>query len=312
MISFVPDSRWLWNEDHQLALHTRRFDVPALKDAAAEALEVGHWRVQLHRIPGLNRGENKWFLASSLGGQKLVMVKLPDPVVTPRVVTASEVARMEFVRNELGWSVDAEGPVGSEYVVMDMTGREELPIFEWKMIESGLEGRAKLLEGAMGVCEKLLKASEMFKGVGYGSLYFTKDAEKLGFQKIFELKGGKSPGKFCLGPLTDKHYWADGSEYIDRGPCKSSTYCIPRSPEINMDIKGSLHKRTSPPLPMPQSPTSSTAETPAQKPNPSFSTLAMTSSTPPLKPSPSSAASAPPLPTSFTPPSPHQHYGTPT
>lgn len=216
-----PVGRWLWDEDRQVALHTRTFNVRALKDAAAEALGVAGWRVRLNKFS--EGGSSKIVLAR--GGGKRVIVKLPDPVVPARVVMASEVAVMEFARAELdiptpkvlAWSWDAAGPVGAEYVIMEEAEGDMVSV-QWDGLEP--EGKAKLLKEVIGVDERLLRSSELFKNVGYGSLYFTEDAKKLGFKEVFEVKTGRSPGRFCLGPLADKHFWADATADIDRGPCK--------------------------------------------------------------------------------------------
>lgn len=219
---FSPtNSRWLWDEKWHTAQHTRTFNIPALKDAAAEALGVARWRVRL-----VNRGDggsNKIIVV--LGGSRSVIIKLPHPAVPARVVTASEVALMDFVKTELDilvpkvlkWSWDAEGPVGAEYVIMEEV-EDEMAVVRWP--EIGDQGKAMFLKELLTVDERFLRSSEIFKNVGYGSLYFTEDAEKLGFKKVFEVKAGKSPGKFCLGPLADRHFWADETTDIDRGPCQ--------------------------------------------------------------------------------------------
>ncbi|KAL0637003.1 hypothetical protein Q9L58_003985 [Maublancomyces gigas] len=218
---FSPtNDRWLWDEKRQRARHTRTFNIPALKATAAEALGVARWRVRL--IKRGDGGSNK-IIGAWGGGDRWVIIKLPDPVVPARVVTASEVALMEFVRTELGilapkvlkWSWDAGGPVGAEYIIMEEV-EEEIAGVRWS--EIGLEGKARALKELLVVDEKFLRSSDIFKDVGYGSLYFTEDAEKLGFKKVFEVKSGRSPGRFCLGPLAERHFWVDAAADIDRGP----------------------------------------------------------------------------------------------
>lgn len=205
-----------------MAQHTRTFNIPALKAAAAEVLGVAHWRVRL--IKRGDGGSNK-VIAAWGGGNRWVIIKLPDPILPARVVTASEVALMEFVRTELDirapkvlkWSCDAGGPVGAEYVIMEEV-EEEMAVVRWP--EIGLEGKARVLKGLLAIDEKFLRSGEIFKDVGYGSLYFTEDAEKLGFKKVFEVRTGSSPGRFCLGPLAEEHFWVDAAADIDRGPCQ--------------------------------------------------------------------------------------------
>lgn len=84
-------SHWFWDEKCQ---HTRTFNIPALKAAVAEVLGVAPWRIR----PTKRGGGGKVIVA---WGGRVVIIKLPDPVMPARVVTASEVASMEFVRTEL-------------------------------------------------------------------------------------------------------------------------------------------------------------------------------------------------------------------
>lgn len=103
------DSRWLWDEKWHTAQHTRTFNIPALKDAAAEVLGVARWRVRL-----VNRGD---------GGSNKTELDIPVPKV-------------------LKWSWDAEGPVGAEYVIMEEV-EDEMAVVRWP--EIGDQGKAIFL-----------------------------------------------------------------------------------------------------------------------------------------------------------------------
>lgn len=225
------NGRWLWDEEHYVALHTRPFNIPALKAVAAEVLGVARGRVRLNKFS--EGGTSKIILAR--GGGRRVIIKLPDPVLPAGVVIASEVAAMEFARTELdiptpkvlGWNCDAGGPVEAEYIMME-EAKEDMVCVRWPELK--LEGKAKVLKGILEVDKKLLHSSEFFRDVGYGSLYLTEDAEKLGFKKVFEVKAGRNPGRFCLGPLTGRHFWADPTADIDRGPCTCFFIYLKRAP----------------------------------------------------------------------------------
>jgi hypothetical protein len=98
---FRPTSgRWLWNEEQQLAQHTVSFDIPALKAAAATAVGIRS-EVQLSKLA--EGASNKVYIASGRGqnGLQRVVVKVPDKSVRPSLVTASEVATLEYIRTQL-------------------------------------------------------------------------------------------------------------------------------------------------------------------------------------------------------------------
>jgi hypothetical protein len=86
---YPTSGRWLWNETHQLSLHTRRFDVKALEDVAARAMGAEPRRGSI-RIQKLAEGASNKVLIAIGHGQRAI-VKIPDPVVPAHFVTASEV-----------------------------------------------------------------------------------------------------------------------------------------------------------------------------------------------------------------------------
>ncbi len=108
---FLPTTGcWLWNEPQKLQQHILRFDVKALKHVVANiaGLEGQSGRVKLKKLA---EGASN---------------KVPDPLVPRRLVTASEVATLEFLRVELelpvpkvlAWSDSNGNTVGCEYIVM--------------------------------------------------------------------------------------------------------------------------------------------------------------------------------------------------
>lgn len=53
-----------------------------------------------------------------------------------------------------------------------------------------------ILKEEMAVGNEFLHC-KIFRDVGYGSLYLAAHVEKLDFKKVFDMKVGKRPGKFC-------------------------------------------------------------------------------------------------------------------
>lgn len=102
--SLCPTGLWLWNEPRKQQEHTRHLrnvDPEALVERGiirAARLTAGATAVRLEKRPkgGLPTKSSSLLLAS-----KRLMVKIPDPVVPPRLVTASEVTTLEFLRSEL-------------------------------------------------------------------------------------------------------------------------------------------------------------------------------------------------------------------
>ncbi|RFU24515.1 hypothetical protein B7463_g11826, partial [Scytalidium lignicola] len=119
------------------------------------------------------------------GQQKRAVIKIPDPSIRPGLVTASEVATLDYLRTGLGmpvskvfqWSTSTtiDNPVCSEYIIMEET--------------SG-QARQRLHQIDLG---------------GYGNLYFTKDAVALSLPHFVlggQLESSDSPlSRFCLSPL---------------------------------------------------------------------------------------------------------------
>lgn len=67
--------------------------------------------------------------------------------------------------------------------------KEGIAVVHWP--EIGLQGKMMVLKEFLAVDDKLLHSSKIFRDVGYGSLYFTEDEEKLGFKRVLEVRAGK-------------------------------------------------------------------------------------------------------------------------
>ncbi|KIW71004.1 hypothetical protein PV04_03227 [Phialophora macrospora] len=97
---FLPTTgRWLWNEPQKIQQHTSKFDVKALKNAVTKTAGLEGRSPGVHLEKLAEGGSNK-VLAATIGRQRFV-IKIPDPVVPQRLVMASEVATLEFLRAEL-------------------------------------------------------------------------------------------------------------------------------------------------------------------------------------------------------------------
>ncbi|KAK5453545.1 Phosphotransferase enzyme [Exophiala xenobiotica] len=116
---------WLWNELRKQQEHTQEFDLKALEHVLIKAAgsKTGATAVRFGKLA--EGASNKVFLA--VVGKQRLTVKIPDPVVPQRLVTASEVATLEFLRSELAvpvpkvfsWSDNSDNPVGCEYIIME-------------------------------------------------------------------------------------------------------------------------------------------------------------------------------------------------
>ena len=208
-----------------MSLHTRRFDVRALEDVAATAMGVERRRGNI-RIQKIAEGaSNKVFIA--VGQGKRAIIKIPDPVVPSQLVTASEVATLDYLRTELeipvpkvfAWSTTSDNPVGCEYIIMEEASGDALNTV-WPTLE--VDKKFAVIDGILSLQDRLLQGSVELGG--YGSLYFAEDAVALGMSNHVLVT--KTSARFCLGPLATQDFLdlrviAAG---VDRGPCNSPRY----------------------------------------------------------------------------------------
>ena len=212
--------RWIHNEAQELAKRYHRFNVEALKRAAAEAGGANSVLAMRKLVEGRF---NKAFLMT-LDNGKEVVARLPTSSAGPsHRVTASEVATIDFVRSRLeipaprvlAWSSDTStNPVESDYIIMEKAEGVELD-----EVWNGLTPDLK-----RGVVSELVRIEKLYmkkmRG-GYGSLYYRSDAEADKTRDLYV--DGVRDEKFVLGPATPTSYWRDGKadmDSIDRGPCK--------------------------------------------------------------------------------------------
>ncbi|KAH1545133.1 hypothetical protein KXX57_004852 [Aspergillus fumigatus] len=103
--------RWLWDEAAQLRKRYQPFNVEEHKQTAARSA----------------------FLLT-MDDDVQVIAKIPNPYIPQKFVTASEVATLDFLRNEPGipvprvfaWSSKKDQPVGVEYIIMEKAAGNEL------------------------------------------------------------------------------------------------------------------------------------------------------------------------------------------
>jgi hypothetical protein len=116
---------WLRQKEQRLQEHTAIFNLAALKDGMIKI--CGSYRsYEPCSFDMIAKGNsNKVFLA--IPNEKRLIVNIADPVVSSRLVTASEVATQEFARTEQGLPVprvisssySRDSNIGCENISMD-------------------------------------------------------------------------------------------------------------------------------------------------------------------------------------------------
>ncbi|KAI2038307.1 Phosphotransferase enzyme [Ophidiomyces ophidiicola] len=200
--------RWLWDEANQLRKRYQPFNVQQLKDIAASSVNAATC-TQMVKLP--EGAYNKAFLLTMDNGVQIV-ARIPNPYLPPRIATASEVATLDFLRNELdipvprvlAWSGEKDQPVGTEYIIMEKAQGEEL-------------GKTWL---SMGIPEKVDLVSQMVRIQAnicfvdfkyYGSLYYR--GETNGYHNIPGV-----PSRFCIGPSAALQFWEAERRHMGSSP----------------------------------------------------------------------------------------------
>lgn len=222
---FFPytSGRWIHDERHQLSLRYRRFNIDALKEVVARA---GGGKTILEMDKLAEGAYNKIFQCKLDNGLELI-ARIPTILAGPgRLVTASEVATIDFVRSQLGvpvprvlaWCADASiTPVETEYIVMEKAAGIELGKVWDKMcsdtkdavVREWVDIEARLLAPISG---------------GYGSVFYRGDIDQAVSRDI--MVDGTRQDRFVLGPSVSTTFW-EGERRdmdIDRGPCESPAF----------------------------------------------------------------------------------------
>ncbi|RMZ78659.1 hypothetical protein DV738_g3782, partial [Chaetothyriales sp. CBS 135597] len=220
--------RWLVDEQAQLAKRYVTFNLQALKHGASCALQSPC--IQVAKLP---EGLYNKVLSLRMENGKEVLAKIPNPNAGhPRSVVASEVATLDFLRNELQipvprvieWSLhnhdSTANLVGAEFMLMEKVPGRQLSDVWPTMSEAERFG---LVKSIVRIENKLtdLKLSK------YGSIYYRDNCpdgltvEQVG---LLDDRSSTSTSGFVIGPVADRHFWPDEKEGldIDRGPWDTS------------------------------------------------------------------------------------------
>ncbi|KAL4875984.1 phosphotransferase enzyme family protein [Aspergillus karnatakaensis] len=207
--------RFLWNEASQLRERYQPFNIAALKTTAARSVNAKSC-ISIAKLP--EGSYNKAFLLT-MPNNVQVIAKIPNPYIRQKFATASEVATLDFLRNEVGvpaprvfaWSGEKENPVGVEYIIMEKAAGSELSR-AWPSMD--VSGKVDIVAQLASI--QLKKAAVDFGC--YGSLFYEGDIEG----------GVDVPGiadRFCIGPSCGIRFWEGERRSMSgyRGPWSSST-----------------------------------------------------------------------------------------
>ncbi|KAI0104819.1 kinase-like domain-containing protein [Nemania sp. FL0031] len=215
--------RWLWDEEARLRERYRRFNVQELQAAAAKSVGAEKCVDMIKLAEG---GFNKVFRLVMENG-KAVIARIPNPNTgSPRWTTASEVATMDFALSILGlpvpkvlaWSIDADNPVQSEYIIMEEAAGVQLSQV-WDTLP--LKAKLGIVKDLVGIEKKLLSISF----TRYGSLYFAHQgfSSCVKAQVVGDFSASliaEIESRYVIGPMADSGFWAGERKNmaIDRGP----------------------------------------------------------------------------------------------
>jgi hypothetical protein len=211
--------RWLDNEAEELQRRYLAFDIDGLKAAAVAAVEGA--KSVLH-MTKLAEGSYSKVFSMTLDNRQEVIARLPTPHAGPaHLVTASEVATMEFARRRLGipvprilsWSsAQTSTAVGAEFIIM-----EKAPGIEVSKVWPQLFEKLKLR--LIDEIIRIERAALDNPLPSYGSIFFRRDVGP-------EMASVAVDETFVIGPSLDRSFWRDGREAMDifRGPCEHTLF----------------------------------------------------------------------------------------
>ena len=207
--------RWLDNEVEEQQRRYLAFDIDGLKAAAIAAVDGAKSVLHMTKLP---EGSYSKVFSMTLDNRQEVIARLPTPHAGPaHLVTASEVATMEFARKRLGlpvprvlsWSsAQTSNMVGAEFIIM-----EKAPGIEVSKVWPQLSEKHRLC--LIDEIIKIEKAALEHPLPRYGSIFFRGDVgPKMASVAVDET--------FVIGPSLDRGFWSDERETmdIDRGPCE--------------------------------------------------------------------------------------------
>lgn len=210
---------WVYNESLRHKERGLAFDVDGLCRLAAESINQSPANVV--NISKLAEGGfNRTFLITLRDDFQMV-ARIPYPITVPKFhVVASEVATLEFLRSSglpvpkiYGYSPDSDNAAGTEYIFMQFVRGSKLNDV-WPSLSD---------QEVISVVRQLTQLESSMMSLSFpagGSLYFTKDLEKVspGLGILLEDE------RFCIGPDTRLTLWYGRRSTFDvnRGPYLSA------------------------------------------------------------------------------------------
>ena len=207
--------RWLDNETEEQQRRYLAFDIDGLKAAAIAAVDGAKSVLHMTKLP---EGSYSKVFSMTLDNRQEVIARLPTPHAGPaHLVTASEVATMEFARKRLGlpvprvlsWSsAQTSNVVGAEFIIMEKAPGIEVSKV-WPQLSE--KHRLRLIDEII----KIEKAALEHPLPRYGSIFFRGDVGPKTVSAAVD-------ETFVIGPSLDRSFWSDERETmdIDRGPCE--------------------------------------------------------------------------------------------
>ena len=192
------------------------FDVDGLRRLAAES--VNQNLTDVVSLSKLAEGGFNRAFAITLRGRRQMVARIPYPMTAPNYyAVASEVATIEYLRScgipapEIyGYSADSDNAAGTPYILMEFVQGSKLS----EVLPS--LGDQEIISVVRQLTELESRIMSLPFPAG-GSLYFTKDLEKVapGLGVPLEDK------RFCVGPDTKLALWYGRRTELDvnRGPC---------------------------------------------------------------------------------------------
>lgn len=216
--AYISDpSSLLFSYNDTLCHKERRlaFNVDGLRQLAAEFVNQNLTDI-INFSKLAEGGFNRTFVITLRGGRQMVAC-VPYPVTAPKYyAVASEVATIEYLRScgipapEIyGYSTDMDNAAGTPYILMGFIQGSKLSEV-WPSLGD---------QEVISVVHRLTQLESRMMSLSFpagGSLYFTKDLEKVakGLGIPLEDKG------FCVGPDTKLALWYGQRAEVDvnRGP----------------------------------------------------------------------------------------------
>ncbi|KAF8189311.1 kinase-like domain-containing protein [Pholiota molesta] len=210
--------RWVYNDALRHKERKVAFDVEGLQRLAAESVDQN-----LTDVVSLTKlaegGFNRTFVIALRGGRQVV-ARVPYPVTANYYAVASEVATIEYMRScgipapEIyGYSAESNNPAGTPYILMEFVQGSKLSEV-WPSLGD---------QEVISVVRQLTQLESRMMSVPFpagGSLYFTKDLEKVAPGLGVPLEDMR----FCVGPDTKLALWYGRRTELDvyRGPYQSA------------------------------------------------------------------------------------------